>query len=153
MEVQFKELQHLQLSTSLELQLLLLKELLTKQIKVPLIRPQDHQVHQEFTRVVLIKQEQLTKLVPAQDIQELQEFWDHQELEQLEQLEQLEHTNPHHINHIRVTTATKAAPIAVEVEAELVNLKDQLPAAQPSNKEILRVAPTDIVETEDDLVN
>ena len=72
-EVQFKELQHLQLSTSLELQLLL-KELLTKQIKVPLIRPQDHQVHPEFTRVVLIKQEQLTNPVQAQVIPDLQEF-------------------------------------------------------------------------------
>ena len=41
----------------------------------------------------------------------------------------------------------------VEVEAELVNLKDQLQAAQPNSKEIHRVAPTAMEETEDDLVN
>ena len=150
MEVQFKEPPLLQPSTNLEQ--LLLKELLTKQIKVLLIRPQDHQVHQEFIRVVLIKQEQLTNPVQAQVIPDLQEFWDHQELEQQEQLEL---TNLHHINHTRVTTATKAALIAVEVEAEaeLVNLKDQLQAAQPNSKEIHRVAPTAMEETEDDLVN
>ena len=149
--MQFKEQPLLQPSTNLE-QLLLLKELLTKQIKVPLIRPQDHQVHPEFTRVVLIKQEQLTNPVQAQVIPDLQEFWDHQELEQQEQLEL---TNLHHINHTRVTTATKAALIVVEVEveAELVNLKDQLQAAQPNSKEIHRVAPTAMEETEDDLVN
>ena len=134
-----------------ELQLLQLKEPLTRQDKLALlIRPQDHL---NFIKVEAIKDQLINLGHPLQEPinLELQETWEHQELE-------VHPTNQPHINPIKEATTIKAAAIvADQVEAELVNPKDQPQAQAPNNKDLLKdppkETPTAMVEIEDDLVN